>query len=168
MQKTRKCFFLSAWVFNWVQWEFSNPLNSGGCEKLVNIRDKWCYMLKNSHKLSIEDCRVLLKEGDEMKNVLKNLWDLSLDPKVKAEALSIDKQRRDQHDREHYAHNEGLQKGIQKGIQKGVQKGREEGQDAKAMEIARKLLATGADFKFVSETTGLSLEQLQKLKKEDS
>ena len=83
---------------------------------------------------------------------------------MKAEALSIDKQRRDQHDREHYAHNEGLQKGIEKGREEGHR----EGQDAKAMEIARKLLATGADFKFVSETTGLSLEQLQKLKKEDS
>ena len=102
-----------------------------------------------------------------MKNVLKNLWDLSLDPKVKAEALSIDKQRRDQHDREHYARNEGLQEGVQKGLEKGIQKGIQKGQDAKAMEIARKLLATGADFKFVSETTGLSLGQLQKLKKAD-
>ena len=136
-------------------------------EKLDNSLDKWCYVLKNSHKLSIEDCRVLLKGGNEMKNVLKNLWDLSLDPKVKAEALSIDKQRRDQHDREHYARNEGLQEGVQKGLEKGIQKGIQKGQDAKAMEIARKLLATGADFKFVSETTGLSLGQLQKLKKAD-
>ena len=126
-------------------------------EKLDNSRDKWCYVLKNSHKLSIEDCKELLKRGDEMKNALKNLWDLSLDPKVKAEALAIDKQRRDQHDREHYARNEGLQEGIQKGLEKGIQSER--------MEIARKLLATGADFKFVSETTSLSLEQLQKLKK---
>ena len=115
-------------------------------EKLDNIRDKWCYVLKNSHKLSIEDCKELLKKGDEMKNALKNLWDLSLDPKVREEALAIDKQRRDQHDREHYARNEGVQ--------------------SERTEIARKLLATGADLKFVSETTGLSLEQLRKLKKE--
>ena len=120
-------------------------------EKLDNPRDKWCYMLKNSHKLGIKECRELLKRGDQMKNTLKHLWGLSLDPKLREEALAIDKQRRDRSAEKRYAREEG----------------RQEGQEAKAMEIARKLLVTGADLKFVSETTGLSLEQLQKLKKED-
>ena len=117
-------------------------------------------MLKNSHKLGIKECRELLKRGDEMKNTLKHLWGLSLDPKLREEALAIDKQRRDRSAEKRYAREEGLREGRQEGLQEGLQ----EGQEAKAMEIARKLLATGADLKFISETTGLSLEQLQKLK----
>ena len=32
-------------------------------EKLDSSRDKWCYVLKNSDKLGIKDCKQLLKEG---------------------------------------------------------------------------------------------------------
>ena len=151
-------------------------------EELDSARDKWFYVLKNSHKLGIKECKQLLREGDgEMKNVLKNLWDLSLDPELRREARAIDKWERDQRAKKRCAeergHREGHQKGHQKGHreghregrqegrQEGLQEGMKKGEQKKAQEIAKTLLTSGADPKFVAETTGLSKDEIETLKR---
>ena len=54
---------------------------------------------------------------------------------------------------------EGIQEGRREGIQEGIQEGRREEQLA----IARSLKNAGIDIKIISENTGLSVEEIEKL-----
>ena len=58
---------------------------------------------------------------------------------------------------------EGMEKGIQEGIEKGIQEGMEKGIEQSKIEIARNLKKSGIDIKIISDNTGLSIEQVEKL-----
>ena len=64
---------------------------------------------------------------------------------------------------------EGLQAGRQEGLQKGLQAGRQEGLQVgmqKGMQaVALNMLKKSADMAFISEVTGLSAQEIKKLKK---
>ena len=59
---------------------------------------------------------------------------------------------------------EGMQKGMQKGLQKGLQKGRQEGRAKGKQEIALNMLKEKADISFIAKVTGLSEDEITKLK----
>ena len=61
------------------------------------------------------------------------------------------------------AREEGREDGLQKGHEMGREEGREEGREDGQRTIARNLLAKGSAPEFVSEITGLSLEEIAKL-----
>jgi predicted transposase/invertase (TIGR01784 family) len=50
-----------------------------------------------------------------------------------------------------------------KGRKEGREEGREKGAKDKAIEIAKKALAKGNSIEFISEITGLSKEEIEKL-----
>ena len=56
-----------------------------------------------------------------------------------------------------------MEKGIQEGIEKGIQEGMEKGIEQSKIEIARNLKKSGIDIKIISDNTGLSIEQVEKL-----
>ena len=70
---------------------------------------------------------------------------------------------------------EGLKEGIEKGIKKGIKKGKLEGIKEGIIEgiekgikdekysIAKSLKSSGLDNKFISEHTGLTIEEIEKL-----
>lgn len=59
---------------------------------------------------------------------------------------------------------EGRNQGIQQGIQKGIQQGIQQGTNSAKKEIAKKLLESGAiSVQQISETTGLSIEEIETL-----
>jgi len=63
-------------------------------------------------------------------------------------------------------YKDGLQKGLEKGIEKGIEKGKEEGLkkvEETKFAIAKKMLKQNLDIKMISEITGLSKEELEKL-----
>ena len=104
------------------------------------------------------------------------LKDLSVDSSVRVLEKLREKWVRDQVTDIKYAtqkgHAEGMQKGIEKGMQKGIekgmqkgmQKGRQEGMQAKGEEIVLNMLKKQADMAFISEVTGLSVDEIKKLK----
>ncbi|EMQ2878949.1 Rpn family recombination-promoting nuclease/putative transposase, partial [Vibrio navarrensis] len=51
-------------------------------------------------------------------------------------------------------------RGREQGLQQGLQKGRQEGEQEAKVAIAKKMLATGLDKALISETTGLSEQEL--------
>ena len=59
---------------------------------------------------------------------------------------------------------EGLEKGMEKGIEKGMEKGLKEGEKKKSLEIAKKLLAYNTPLDIITNSTGLSIEEIKKLK----
>ena len=58
---------------------------------------------------------------------------------------------------------EGIKEGLQKGIQEGLQKGIQEGEKSKAIEIAKSLINIGLDKETISKSTGLDLNEIDKL-----
>ena len=55
-------------------------------------------------------------------------------------------------------------RGEARGIEKGREEGREEGENKKAVKIAKAMLLDGDTIEKISKITGLSLEQIEKLK----
>ncbi|MFS0824780.1 transposase [Bacillus sp. 1P02SD] len=59
----------------------------------------------------------------------------------------------------------GFEKGIEKGIEKGRQVGKQEGKKEEKIAIAKKLLIKGLDPEAVVDITGLSLREIEELRK---
>ncbi|KLI32342.1 ATPase [Brachyspira hyodysenteriae] len=54
---------------------------------------------------------------------------------------------------------EGIKEGIEQGIERGIEKGKKN----KALSIAKSLKKSGLDIKFISDNTGLSIDEVEKL-----
>ena len=86
---------------------------------------------------------------------------------------------RDTHNQIEYAkeiaHEEGLEEGLAKGrvkgraegLEEGLVKGREEGREDAKQQIAINLLQLGTPCEIVAKATGLSLEEVTKLKEKE-
>ncbi|MBO6195621.1 MAG: hypothetical protein J6O56_04725, partial [Bacilli bacterium] len=61
------------------------------------------------------------------------------------------------------AREEGLQEGREEGIKKGIKEGKIEGAKKKSIDIVKRLLLKNIDVNIISETTGLTLEEIKKL-----
>ena len=62
------------------------------------------------------------------------------------------------------AKQEGLAEGMELGLKKGMKKGMEKGMNKKALEIARSMMADGVDINLIMKYSGLTQEQIDKLK----
>ena len=61
------------------------------------------------------------------------------------------------------ARQQGLEEGLEKGIEVGEKIGLEKGAQQKAIETARKMLLKGVPIEDISEFTGLSVEEIERL-----
>ena len=59
---------------------------------------------------------------------------------------------------------ENIEKGIKKGLEKGLKKGKEEGKKEEKIDIAKNMLKLNVDVNIISQSTGLSIEEIDKLK----
>ena len=71
---------------------------------------------------------------------------------------------RDTHNQIEYAKETGLEEGLAKGRAEGLVKGREEGREERNMEVAINFLQLGTPCEIVAKATGLSVEEVTKLK----
>ena len=71
---------------------------------------------------------------------------------------------RDTNNQIEYAKETGLEEGLAKGREEGLVKGREEGREERNLEVAINLLQLGTPCEIVAKATGLSLEEVTKLK----
>ena len=100
------------------------------------------------------------------------LWKFSEDEQRQILEEAREKNRMDQLSREHDRFNEGekkgrregLQEGERKGRREGRQEGRQEGRKEERQEVILKMLEKKADTSFIAEVTGLSEEEINKLK----
>ena len=127
-------------------------LNKGPKEpqKLLDLREKWCYFLYHSTTLS-EEARKILSQHEELKMALNNLDQLKEDEQLRQKVS----------DREMSLiawHWDRL--GLMENIEKGKAEGRAEGQLA----IAKHLLKKGYTLPEILEITGLSATDLSQLK----
>ena len=81
---------------------------------------------------------------------------------------------RDTHNQIEYAKETALEEGIAKGrkegreegLEEGIEKGREEGREERNIEVAINFLQLGTPCDIVAKATGLSMEEVAKLKEE--
>ena len=62
------------------------------------------------------------------------------------------------------AKREGIAEGMEKGMKEGLEKGRAEGMNQRSLVIARNMLADGVDINQIMKYSGLTQEQIEKLK----
>ena len=129
-------------------------------KQLYNARESWCYLLKNSHKMSPLEYKSFKQKGGQMAKAVKSLWNLSQEEAEREYLFALEKRERDRISQKNLAREEGLEKGFKEGIEKGVKKGIE--QERKA--IALNMLKSGIDIQVILDTTKLSREELEQFK----
>ncbi|XZN91651.1 MAG: Rpn family recombination-promoting nuclease/putative transposase [Microcoleus sp.] len=121
--------------------------------QLETLADKWIYFMKNARSLtSVPETMDSIPE-------IHQAFDIANQARLSREELE-DLDRREQFI---YDQQGAIIKAVQEGIEQGIEQGREEGMREKAIAIAQQLLAR-LDDRTISQTTGLSVEDVRNLR----
>ena len=143
-----------------------SKLKKGSFEELIDLQEKWCYFLRESSALKEEEKRLLL-EDREMRKAMEHLEELSRDKELLYKALSRENSEMAYRlDKQGWI-EEGMKKGKEEGMKKGRKEGRKEGEEKAVRNLVLKMLQENADKTFISKLTGLSEDEIIKLKNQD-
>ena len=119
--------------------------------------DCWIYNLKHMETLE-------LMPFEAQHKIFKKLAEI-------ADSKTLTKEEQEKYDNsmmvmwDNYAALEhAVNKGIKEGMEKGMEKGMKEGEKKKSLEIAKKLLTYNTPLDIIANSTGLSIEEIKKLK----
>ena len=133
--------------------------------ELDNQREAWCWFLKHSEDIKDKNMEKELKrKGKDMGRAVKQLWKLSADELLREQMEAEDKFRQDHEASLLTSREEGREEGRKEGEEKGREKGRKEGREEERKSMALRLLKEGAEPTFICKVTGLSEEELDRLK----
>jgi predicted transposase/invertase (TIGR01784 family) len=124
--------------------------------ELKTYLDKWFYFLKNLD--SLDDIPLIYKDEKVIIDAFKKAEYLNLPKEDKDSYFQSLKVYRDLHNVIDTAENEGFKK--------GKEEGKIEGEKQKTVKIAKKMLKKGSSIEDVLEITELSIEEIEKIKKE--
>ena len=110
--------------------------------------------------LDKEELEKMSNEYMEVKEYMEKLDKINEDP-IFREYMSEEEDKRKIFNSEL---REARETGLQEGLKEGRKKGIEQGSNNKAIEIAKNLLTKNIDIKIISESTGLSIDEIKKLK----
>ena len=113
----------------------------------------WLVFLENPES---ERVTRKMEENENLKEAVEKLDRISEDEKMQRIIELREKAIRDEH--AIYA------KGVDDGIEKGIQKGKEKGAREKQIEIAKSMLKENMDIEIIIKITGLTKEEIEKLK----
>ncbi len=129
-------------------------------DQLENRFDKWLFVLKNLNRF--EKIPDILKE-----KIFEKLFAAAEIAKFTPEQIlsyeDSPKYYRDLKNSLDTAHNDGKIEGLIEGEKKGRIEGRIEGKEEEKRKIARNLLQAGVTMDIISQTTGLSKQEIEKL-----
>ena len=121
-------------------------------ENLVDNKEAWCYVLKHLHEMGEEEKRLFASKNKQMEEIMDWTRKLTLEESAQIFAEDEEKRRRDRFAQDEFVFEKGKKQGLEKGIEKG------------RMELISNMLKKEADFSVISKLTGLSIEELKKLK----
>ena len=126
-------------------------------EELETLYDKWLYALKNLYKLT-----------QRPKELCDKVFDRLFE---EAEIAKFTPQEMREYEASKMAYRDikncidtAKQEGLAEGMEKGMKKGMEKGMNQKALDIARNMLADSVDINLIMKYSGLTQEQIEKLK----
>ena len=118
--------------------------------ELIDMADRWCYIIKHSVQLTAEEVAYLSQDGG-MKMVLEHLEEISKDDQLYWDAVARKKDR------------VAIQLGRSDALQEGRVQGLQEGEVNKARGIALRMLQEGLEVSLISKVTGLSVAEIGQL-----
>ena len=118
--------------------------------------DTWVKFIDKPEELSMED----VKDNKEVEEARKLLNKISEDEherelQWKRELYLMDKKA---------IQKAGYEKGVEEGINKGIQQGMQQGEKNEKIKIAKNAIKLGLDNEIIKKITGLSKEEIEKLK----
>jgi len=126
-------------------------------EELETLYDKWLYALKNLYKLTQRPKELCDKVFDRL---FEEAEIAKFTPQEIREYEASKMAYRDIKNSIDTAKQEGKQEGLAEGMELGMEKG----MNQKAQDIARNMLADGVDIDLIMKYSGLTQEQIDKLK----
>lgn len=137
--------------------------------ELEDQREAWCWFLKHSQEIKDKNMEEELKrKGKHMGRAIKQLWKLSSNELLREQMEAEDKFRQDHEASLLTSYRKGEEKGEAKGLERGRKegeaKGLERGRKEERNNMALKLLKQGVEPTLICEATGLSEEELNRLK----
>jgi predicted transposase/invertase (TIGR01784 family) len=125
-------------------------------DKLDSILEKWCYFFKYADETGEQDLEQISGNDSVIKNAYEALnqfnWSEEELMAYKEEVKRI------------WDNRAVMETAIEAAEERGVAKGEAKGKAEEKREIAKTMLAKGMDVSVISEITGLSLEEITKLK----
>ena len=122
-------------------------------DELETLYDKWLYALKNLYKLT-----------QRPKELCDKVFDRLFE---EAEIAKFTPQEMREYEASKMAYRDiknSIDTAKQEGLAEGMELGVEKGKNQKALDIAKNMLADGVDINLIMKYSGLTLEQLDKLK----
>ena len=149
-----------------------NKFNKEGGSKgfdLFDFQELWCYILKNAKRMTEDELSLIAKRGPDMEEATVRIVELSKEKSDQMIDEAIEKNRRDRVAEREYAKEEGIEEGIEqgmkKGLEQGLEKGREQGMEKGMALVASNMLKNKMNMDLITKMTGLSEEEILKLKK---
>ncbi|MCU7198000.1 Rpn family recombination-promoting nuclease/putative transposase [Turicibacter sanguinis] len=130
-------------------------------EEVKTKLEAWLYFINQPESELVQE---LEKVEVEIKEAKAELVRLSGDRKERERY----EKRRESRLNEVSALSYAEEKGIQKGIEEGVKQGLEQGAKQRNIEIAKNLTQNGLDNELISKSTGLSIEEVKEIRKEQN
>ena len=130
-------------------------------EEVKTKLEAWLYFINQPESELVQE---LEKVEVEIKEAKAELVRLSGDRKERERY----EKRRESRLNEVSALSYAEEKGIQKGIEEGVKQGLEQGAKQRNIEIAKNLIQNGLDNELISKSTGLSIEEVKAIRKEQN
>ena len=147
---------------------------------LLDFKEKWCYILKESGRMGEKEYKAFIAKSPEMEEDMVRFRRLSKEESYQMWEEAKEKARLIQASRENQAFEQGMEKGMSAGMEKGMSAGMEKGMSAgmekgmsagmeKGMSagmenVAINMLKNKFKLSVISEMTGLSTEEIKKLK----
>ncbi|MBD9293260.1 MAG: hypothetical protein EGS78_01410, partial [Bacteroidales bacterium] len=121
--------------------------------------DKWLYLLKNMSNL--------LGRPERLRDrIFTKLFDVAelaqLDDNDRTNYIKAMNTERDTYNQIEYARESGREEGREEGLKEGHEKGAKQN----SCDIAKRMLEKGIDIETISELTGLTAEEVSRLKEE--
>ena len=116
--------------------------------------------------LGLDDLEKLSKTDKVVKKYMSELERVNEIPEFREYMSAEEDNRKIENTMRDYAIKEGLQQGIQQGLQQGIQQGLKQGIQQGIKESAKGLIKNGVDLDIISKSLNLTIDELEKMKKE--
>ena len=137
------------------------PLFKKTMKDQMVLREKWAYFFKYAEETTEEDLQKLVGKDLIIKRAYEELDRFSWSEKELNNYESVEMKKAADEAVKEAAFEKGEAKGLEKGLKKGLEKGRQE----RDSEIAIALLKQLLPIQQIAEATGLSTEEIERLKK---
>ena len=116
-------------------------------------RDFWLWFIDHTRKELVE---MACYSNKQIKEAKEQYDKITADKELMSLIIAAEIDEMDEATRIANAEEKGMARGIERGIEKGIEKAK--------LETAKKMLELGADLEFIEKATGLSKDEIEKLK----